>query len=88
LKKFKAEKLLEVFIKNEKYFEKYESYKEIKELKDMCKLFDVAVEFRPFLARGFSYYNGTVDPTTSASHCVNCLTLPSLIGSSLKTSPI
>ncbi len=60
LKKYKAEKLLDIFTKKEKYFENYESYKEIKELKKLCNLFGVNVEFRPFLARGFSYYNGTV----------------------------
>jgi histidyl-tRNA synthetase len=60
LKKYKAEKLLDIFTKKEKYFENYESYKEIKELKKLCSLFGVIVEFRPFLARGFSYYNGTV----------------------------
>jgi|TARA_Y100000034_G_scaffold135819_1_gene209307 histidyl-tRNA synthetase len=60
LKKYKAEKLLDIFTKKEKYFENYESYKEIKELKKLCGLFGVSVEFRPFLARGFSYYNGTV----------------------------
>lgn len=60
LKKYSAEKILKVFDKEESYFEKYSYYKEIKELKKYCKLFNVEVEFRPFLARGFSYYNGTV----------------------------
>ena len=60
LKKYKAEKVLDIFKQKENYFEKYESYKEIKELKELCKLFGVDVVFRPFLARGFSYYNGTV----------------------------
>jgi len=60
LKKFKAEKLLEIFSKKEKYFEKYDSYQEIKELKKYCNSFNTKVEFRPFLARGFSYYNGMV----------------------------
>tara|TARA_Y100000310_G_scaffold127024_1_gene126027 strand:+ start:637 stop:1761 length:1125 start_codon:yes stop_codon:yes gene_type:complete len=60
LKKYKAEKILEIFTQKEKYFEKYEAYKEVKELKYLCSLFGVDVEFRPFLARGLSYYNGTV----------------------------
>jgi histidyl-tRNA synthetase len=60
LKKYSAEKILKVFEKDESYFEKYNYYKEIKELKKYCKLFNVEIEFRPFLARGFSYYNGTV----------------------------
>ncbi len=60
LAKFKAENVLSLFKKKEDYFEKYESYKEIQELKRYCKLFGVEVVFRPFLARGFSYYTGTV----------------------------
>ena len=36
LKKYKAEKVLGIFKKPEKYFEKYDSYKEIKELKKYC----------------------------------------------------
>tara|TARA_Y100000034_G_scaffold135633_1_gene208348 strand:+ start:246 stop:1460 length:1215 start_codon:yes stop_codon:yes gene_type:complete len=60
LKKFGAEKLLKIFKKSEKEFEKYSFYKEIKELKKFCKLYGLNVEFRPFLARGFSYYSGSV----------------------------
>jgi len=60
LKKLGAEKILKIFTGNEKSFEKYNFYKEIKELKILCKAYGVKIEFRPFLARGFSYYNGTV----------------------------
>ena len=60
LKKYNAENVLDIFSKDEKFFEKYSSYQEIKDLKKFCKLFGVCVEFRPFLARGFSYYNGSV----------------------------
>jgi histidyl-tRNA synthetase len=60
LKKFKAEKALDIFTKPEKYFEKYSAYKAIKELKEICKNYKVEFEFSPFLARGLSYYNGTV----------------------------
>jgi len=60
LKKFGAEKLLKIFEGGEKSFEKYAFYKDVKELKVVCKSYGVSVEFRPFLARGFSYYNGTV----------------------------
>jgi len=60
LKKFKAEKLLDIFNKKEKYFERYNSYRSVKELKNLCKDFGTNVEFRPFLARGLSYYNGIV----------------------------
>ncbi len=60
LKPLGAEKLMKIFKQKEKFFEKYSYYKEIKELKTNCKNYGVKVEFRPFLARGFSYYNGTV----------------------------
>jgi histidyl-tRNA synthetase len=60
LKKYKAEKLLALFKKPESFFEKYDSYKEIKELKDSCKEYNVAVNFQPSLARGLSYYNGSI----------------------------
>ncbi|MFH1521455.1 MAG: ATP phosphoribosyltransferase regulatory subunit [archaeon] len=60
LKPLGAEKLMKVFQQKEKFFERYSYYKEIKELKENCKSYGVKVEFRPFLARGFSYYNGTV----------------------------
>jgi len=60
LKKYKAEKLLKIFKQKESLFEKYKSYLEIKELKKYCSLFGVKVEFRPFLVRGLSYYNGSV----------------------------
>lgn len=62
LKKYQAEKLLEIFKKPEKYFEKYESYSEIKELKEYCKYYGLEneIEFSPGLARGLSYYNGSV----------------------------
>jgi len=60
LKKYKADKLLNIFKKPESFFKKYESYREIKELKDYCREYDVAVNFVPSLARGLSYYNGSV----------------------------
>jgi len=60
LKKFKAEKALDIFTKPEKYFEKFSSYNEIKTLKSLCKNYKVEIEFAPFLARGLSYYNGSV----------------------------
>lgn len=60
LKKIGAEKVLEVFTKEESFYEKFNFYKEIKELKKYCKDYGFEVEFRPFLARGLSYYNGTV----------------------------
>ena len=60
LKKINAEKLIKVFTEKEKFFEKYSFYKEIKEIKKLCKLYGFDIEFRPFLARGLSYYNGTI----------------------------
>jgi histidyl-tRNA synthetase len=60
LKKYGAEKILELVNKNEKDFEKYENYKLVRELKEECKLLGVEVNFVPFLARGLSYYNGSI----------------------------
>jgi histidyl-tRNA synthetase len=60
LKKYNAENILNILKKPEPYFEKYNAYKEIKELKKICKLFGVKFVFTPWLARGLSYYNGTI----------------------------
>jgi histidyl-tRNA synthetase len=60
LKKYNAEKVLDVFKKDKNYFKKYSSFKEIEELEKYCKYYDVEVEFLPSLARGLSYYNGSV----------------------------
>lgn len=60
LKKLGASNILSIFKKPESYFKKYNSYKEIEELKKYCKFYDVQVKFQPGLARGLSYYNGTV----------------------------
>jgi histidyl-tRNA synthetase len=60
LKKVGAEKLLTLFKKPEEYFKKYESYKEIEELKKFCRAYSIKVEFSPTLARGLSYYTGSI----------------------------
>ncbi len=60
LKQFKAERLVRIFTSEEEYFEKYKSYGEIRNLKELSNFFGVKTEFRPFLARGLSYYNGLV----------------------------
>jgi len=60
LKKINAEKLLTVFKKSESYFKKYKAYEEIEKLRQTCKLYNLKLNFQPFLARGLSYYNGTV----------------------------
>ncbi|VVB79207.1 Histidine--tRNA ligase [uncultured archaeon] len=57
---YNAKNILELFKKPEKFFEKYENYKEIKQLKEFCELYNVEIKFQPSLARGLSYYNGTV----------------------------
>jgi histidyl-tRNA synthetase len=60
LKELKAEKLVDIFTSPEKSFAKYSYYKDIVKLKELCKSYGVEIEFRPFLARGLSYYNGSV----------------------------
>lgn len=60
LRGYNAQSLIDIFKQPEKFFEKYENYKEIKELKEMCNLYGVEVKFLPSLARGLSYYNGSV----------------------------
>ncbi len=60
LKPLGAEKLLKKFDEGEKYFEKFKFYEEIKELKELCKEYGIDIEFSPTLARGLSYYNGTI----------------------------
>jgi len=60
LKKYKAEKLIDIFKKPEKFFAKYPAYQEIIELKKACDYYDINVTFLPTLARGLSYYNSSV----------------------------
>ncbi|MBC8435007.1 histidine--tRNA ligase [archaeon] len=60
LAKIGAERVLDIFMQKESYFEKYNFYKEVKALKEYCKSYGLNVEFRPFLMRGLSYYNGSV----------------------------
>lgn len=60
LKRYDAEKVLKILKKSEKFFEKYEFYKEILALKEACASYNVKINFVPFLARGLSYYNGSV----------------------------
>jgi len=60
LKGYGAEKALGIFKKPEKYFEKYEAYGKIRDLRSACNQYGVKFEFQPFLARGLSYYNGTI----------------------------
>lgn len=60
LKKLGAEKILDIIKNKESFFQKYNSFKEIKELKENCKNYGFEIEFIPSLARGLSYYNGSV----------------------------
>jgi len=60
LEKFKAERVLDITKKPADFFEKYDAYKEILSFKKACELYNVKVEFVPFLARGLSYYTGTI----------------------------
>ena len=62
LKKYNAEKILEIIKKNEKFFENYQAYSEIKQLRNYLKYYglDKKVVFLPSLARGLSYYNGNI----------------------------
>ncbi len=60
LKKYKAEKILAIFKKPESYFKRYSAFKEIQELESYCKAYGVKVKFKVSLARGLTYYNGSV----------------------------
>ncbi len=60
LKKYNAEKVLEILKNPISFFKKYSSYQDIEELERYCKMFGVEIEFKPTLARGFSYYTGNV----------------------------
>ncbi len=60
LKKYKAEKILALLKKGEKYFERFDSYREIIELMKYCRLYRIRVFFSPTLIRGLSYYNKNV----------------------------
>ena len=60
LKKYNAEKILDIIKQKENYFKKYEFYKEIQELKSACKDYNVELIFSPSLARGLSYYTGSI----------------------------
>ena len=62
LAKFKAEKFINVLNSKESSFKPFQSYKEIEELEKYCKMYGIEknIEFKPSLARGLSYYNGTI----------------------------
>ena len=59
LRKLNAEKVLSI-VKNKGKCKKFKSYAEINFLLEYCKLYGIKVNFSPSLARGLSYYNGSV----------------------------
>ena len=59
LKKYKAESVLNI-IKSKEKCKKYKTYSEIQDLINYCKLYNLKINFQPSLARGLSYYNGSV----------------------------
>ena len=60
LKRYNAEKVLEIFKKPKSYFKKYSSYSEIEELEKYCGFYGIKFNFSPSLARGLSYYDSSV----------------------------
>lgn len=60
LQKYDAEKFLDDVKQGEKFFKQFEAYKEIISLIDYCKQYGIEVKFSPTIARGLSYYNGSV----------------------------
>ncbi len=60
LKKYKADNIIDLFKKGEKFFKQFDSYKEIIGLMAYCKVYGVRVVFAPSVVRGLSYYNGSV----------------------------
>lgn len=60
LKKYGAEKILDLFDKPIDFFERYTSFTEIKKFQEYAKRYQITSIFSPSLARGLSYYNGIV----------------------------
>jgi len=60
LKKFNAEKMLDLLKQGQSFFKKFESYKELIALMTYCKAYGIKVLFSPTLMRGLSYYNGNI----------------------------
>jgi len=60
LKKYKADQLLKIFKNKKDFFKKYKEYEDIESLMNYCKIFGIEVNFLPSLARGLSYYNGSI----------------------------
>jgi histidyl-tRNA synthetase len=60
LRKYNAQGIVSVLKKPRSYFKKFGSYNEVLELEKLCKAYGVKLNFLPFLARGLSYYNGSI----------------------------
>ena len=60
LKKYKADNIISLLKKGEKFFNQFESYKEIISLMEYCKSYGLKVRFSPTVIRGLSYYNKNV----------------------------
>ena len=60
LKKYKADNIIDLFKKGEKFFKQFDSYKELMGLIAYCKAYGIKVLFSPTVVRGLSYYNGSV----------------------------
>ena len=60
LKKYKADNIIGLLKKGEKFFNQFESYKEVISLMEYCKSYGMKVLFSPTVVRGLSYYNKNV----------------------------
>ena len=60
LKKYKADNIIGLLKKGEKFFNQFESYKEVISLMEYCKSYGIKVLFSPTVVRGLSYYNKNV----------------------------
>lgn len=60
LKKYKADNIIGLLKKGEKFFNRFESYKEVISLMEYCKSYGIRVVFSPTVVRGLSYYNKNV----------------------------
>ncbi len=60
LKRLDAGNILKILKQKEESFKEYSSYSEIIKLKEICKNYGIKIVFSPYLARGLSYYDGTI----------------------------
>lgn len=60
LKKYNAERVLNILKNKKEFFKKYSSYSEIDELEKFCAYYGLKINFCPQLVRGLSYYNGNL----------------------------